>query len=285
MTDRAWLALWALSLLLSCQAAGAALFWALPGRALKRSAAAIRRGGVRAALTALAVLLLQALLWPAHLAGDFSGMTSAPLLRLYLGSSAALGLALRIAGVSGVALTLRRAAPRPVPTALAGLITAGSFLLTGHTAVSAHRLLLAPLLLAHVTIVSFWFGSLWPLARASMLETPTDAAVVLAAFSRVAGWAVPALALAGIGMALLLLPGYSALGRPYGLLLLTKLVLFALLMGLAALNRLRLAPALARGGMRAPARLRRSIALEYALIGVVFAVTSVMSEGLAPAGD
>ena len=285
MSDRAWLVLWAISLLLSCQAAGAALFWAVHGGALQRSAPAIRRGGVRAALAALAVLLLQALLGPAHLAGDLSGVTSAPLLRLYLSSSAAGALALRIAGVSCVALTLRRAAPRPAPAALAGLVTAASFLLTGHTAVHAHRALLAPLLLVHVTIVSFWFGSLWPLARVSVLETRTDAALTLAAFSRVAGWLVPAIALAGIGMALLLLPGFSGLREPYGLLLLAKLLLFALLLGLAALNRLRLVPAMARGEALAPARLRRSIALEYALLGVVFAVTAVLTESFSPAGN
>jgi copper resistance protein D len=282
MTDRSWLVLWAMSLLLSCQAAGAALFCAVHGRALARSASVIRRSGVRVALAAVAVLLLQALLEPAHLAGDFSGMTSAPLLRLYLSSSAAVALALRLAAVSCVALILRGDAPRPVLTALAGLVTAGSFLLTGHTAVHPGRVLLAPLLLVHVTIVSFWFGSLWPLARVSVFETRTDAARTLATFSQLAGWLVPAIALAGIGMALLLLPGPSALQQPYGLLLLAKLLLFALLMGLAALNRLRFVPALARGEALAPARLRRSIALEYALLCVVFAVTAVMTGSFSP---
>jgi len=285
MTDRSWLVLWALSLLLSCQAAGAALFYARHGRALKRSAPMIRRAGVRAALTALAVLILQALSGPAHLTGDLSGMTSAPLLRLYLSSAAALALALRIAGVGGVALTLSRTVPGAVLTALAGLIAAASFLLTGHIAADAHRALLAPLLLVHVTIVSYWFGSLWPLAQVSALETRTDATLVLAAFSRAAGWLVPAIALAGIGMALLLLPDPAALRQPYGLLLLAKLLLFALLMGLAALNRLRLLPALARGEALAPARLRRSIALEYALLVVVFAATAVLTESFSPAGS
>jgi copper resistance protein D len=91
------------------------------------------------------------------------------------------------------------------------------------------------------------------------------------------------IAVAGAALAALLLPDVGALLRPYGRLLLAKVALFVLLMGLAALNRLRLAPALAAGARTAPASLRRSIALEYALICVVLAVTAVMSGSFSPA--
>jgi len=58
---------------------------------------------------------------------------------------------------------------------------------------------------------------------------------------------VPLIALAGAGIAAVLLPDFAALLAPYGLLLSAKLMLFAALMALAALNKLRLAPALGRG--------------------------------------
>jgi putative copper resistance protein D len=63
--------------------------------------------------------------------------------------------------------------------------------------------------------------------------------------------------------------------------LLTKAGLFALLMGLAAVNRLRLAPALARTRAREP--LRRTLALEFVLICVVLAVTALLTGRYSPA--
>jgi putative copper resistance protein D len=64
--------------------------------------------------------------------------------------------------------------------------------------------------------------------------------------------------------------------------LLAKAALFAVLMGLAAVNRLRLAPALARTQARAP--LRRTLALEYLLICLVLGVTAVMTGRYSPEG-
>jgi putative copper resistance protein D len=283
MIDWAWLVLRAAGLMLTFQAVGAGLFGAAFAPRLARSAPAIRRVAVRVSLATLALLAAQALYEPVHLAGDFSGLFDAQLLRLFLGSSTATALAVRFTGVAGGALGWVYGAPRVKGLAVVGaLMAVSSFLLTGHIAVHRERLLLAPLLLVHLGIVTFWFGSLWPLRQLTALEAPADAARLLAAFSSVAVWLVPLIALAGIGMAALLLPDFAALGQPYGLALLGKLTLFALLMGVAALNRLRLTPSLARGERAAASRLRGSIALEYVLIGAVFALTAVMTGNLSP---
>jgi putative copper export protein len=283
MIDWAWLVLRAAGLLLTFQAVGAGLFGAVFAPRLVRAAPAIRRVAVRASLAALALLAAQALFEPVHLAGDLSGLFDARLLRLFLGSSTATALAVRIVGVAGVALGWGYGAPRLKGLAVVGaLMAVCSFLLTGHTAVHRERLLLAPLLFVHLGIVTFWFGSLWPLRQLTALEAPAHAARLLAAFSSVAVWLVPLIALAGIGMAALLLPDLAALGQPYGLALLGKLTLFALLMAVAALNRLRLTPSLARGERSAALRLRGAIALEYVLIGAVFALTAVMAGNLSP---
>ena len=283
MIDGSWLVLRAAGLVLAFQAAGAALFVVLFGRRLTRSAPAIQRVGLRAALGALALLAAQVLFEPVHLAGDVSGLADAALLRLFLGSSAAAALLLRLAAIGCVAWSLRRYTPRSQPLAIIGaLATVSSFLLTGHTAIHPQRPLLASLLLLHLTILAFWFGSLWPLRQLIALEAPAQAARTIGAFSALAVRLVPAIALAGAGMAALLLPDVAALAQPYGLLLLGKLALFALLLGLAALNRLRLTPALARGAAAAPARLRRSIAFEYALICVVLALTALMTGSFSP---
>jgi len=280
MIDRAWLVLRAAGLMLTLQAVGGALFSALFARWLVRSAPAIRRVQLRVSVAALAVLVAQALFEPVHLAGDFSGFAQEALLRLFLGSASAAALAVRFAGVACAAFAL--CTSKPALALLATLLTLSSFLLAGHTSTHPERWLLAPLLLVHLLVVAFWFGSLWPLRQLTALEARSDAVLALGAFSRVAVWLVPVIAVAGAAMASQLLPDVAALWAPYGRLLLTKIGLFVLLMGLAALNKLRLTRELAAGEARAPARLRGSIALEYVLICAALAVTAVMTGSFSP---
>jgi copper resistance protein D len=282
MIDGVWLLLRAAGLILPLQAVGTALFTAAYGGQLVRSVRAVHAFGAHAVLWAIGVLAAQLLFEPAHLAGEWAGIVDPGLLRLFLASSAAAALALRLAGIVCIALALRGARARRLLAALGALLTVGSFLLVGHTAVDARRLLLSALLLLHVGVAAFWFGSLWPLRRLTGLEVPADAARVLDGFSALAVWLAPLIAVAGIAMALVLLPNLAALAEPYGLLLLTKLALFAVLMALAALNRLRLTPALARAETQAAARLRRSITLEYVLICAVLAVTALMTGSFSP---
>ncbi|HEY0767082.1 MAG TPA: CopD family protein, partial [Steroidobacteraceae bacterium] len=280
-----WFVLRAAALVLLFQAAGAALFIAAFAQGLTRSAPAIRRTGVRAAAGALIVLAAQYLFEPVHMAGEWGGFADASLHRLILTSSTGAALAVRVAGLAGVAIGLRGDGLAARTTGLAGSFAAvSSFLLTGHTALDAHRLWLAPLLLVHLIVGAFWFGSLWPLRQLCALEPREPAARVIEAFSSAAVWLVPLIPLAGVGIAALLLPDVAALLAPYGLLLIGKVGLFAALMGLGALNKLRLTPALARGEAGALPRFRRSVAVEYVLICAVLAVTAVLSGFFSPAG-
>jgi putative copper resistance protein D len=286
MIDGAWLVLRAVALVLVLQAAGAALFCAIFGDTSLSAESALRRTAWRMSAIALAVLVVQALYEPVHLAGDVSGLSDPALLRLWLGSGAAAALIVRIAGVAWLVCALPWAATRPRLAAAAGvLIAALSFVLTGHTAVAAHRGMLLVLLFAHVLLVMFWFGALWPLRQVLRLEAPARAARTVVAFSTVAVRLVPLLASAGALIAALLLPDVAALRRPWGLLLLGKVLLFTSLMALAALNRLRLTPALAGGEARAATRLSRTIAVEYGLICITLAVTAVMTGDFSPAGE
>jgi putative copper resistance protein D len=286
MIDGAWLVLRAVALVLVLQAAGAALFCAMFGNTSPGAERALRRTAWRMSAIALAVLAVQALYEPVHLAGDVSGLTDPALLRLWLGSGAAAALIVRIAGVAWLVCVLPWTANRSRLAAAAGvLVTALSFLLTGHTAVAAHRGMLVVLLLAHVLLVMFWFGALRPLRQVLRLEAPARAARTVAAFSTVAVRGVPLLAVAGALIAALLLPDIASLRHPWGLLLLGKVLLFMSLMALAAVNRLRLTPALAGGEARAATRLSHTIAVEYGLICITLAVTALMSGGFSPAGE
>jgi putative copper export protein len=283
MIDGAWLVLRAAGLVLSLQAIGAALFAARVTRQLDRSMAVVRAGGQRAALAALAVLAAQLLVGPAELGGEAAALLDGFEVRLFLTTSTAAALLTRFAGAACLVAGLRTGARAPYPLAVAGsMLMIGSFILTGHTVAQPQRLALACLLFVHVTIVGFWFGALRPLRQVIALESTAVASAVLTTFSALAVWLVPMIALAGAAIAVLLLPDVGGLLRPYGLLLLTKLALFALLMGLAGLNRLRLSPALAAGSATAPQVLRRSIGVEWGLICVVLAVTAVMSGNFSP---
>ena len=268
------------------QAAGAAMFLWQFGAGLVPGGAVVRRLGMAAALLAVPLLAMQVLLDAARMTGEYAGMFDGEMLRLALGSGSGAAHAVQLAGLALVAHGLRRA--RSSRAALAGaaaLVVA--FLLTGHTAVHGARWLLAPLLALHVAIVAFWFGSLAPLFMVIAREPAQVAGAVLQRYSRFAGILVPLIPAAGLAMAFVLLPDLSALRRPYGLLLGLKLLGFAMLMVLAALNRWRWVPALAAGAApahMAPARtaLRRSLVGEYLLIVAVLLATAVLTTFYSP---
>ena len=83
-------------------------------------------------------------------------------------------------------------------------------------------------------------------------------------------------------MAALLLPDFAALRQPYGELLVAKAVLFAVLLGCAALNKWRLGPGLEHGGPQAGLRFRRVVITEYVIMAVVLAITAVMTTFFSP---
>jgi len=200
-----------------------------------------------------------------------------------LRSAGSVTLCWRVLGLSLIVAALRR---RGVERSLAGaigvVILLASFTLVGHTANSALRWLLSPVLLAHLCMVAFWFGALVPLYLVSAHEPAETGARVVAQFSARALWLVAALFAAGVVLAAGLLPDLAALRRPYGLLLLAKVTGFGALMLLAALNRWRFGPALRSGEAAAGRRFRSVVAAEYALMVTVLCVTAVMTTFFSP---
>jgi putative copper export protein len=154
--------------------------------------------------------------------------------------------------------------------------------LTGHTSTGYWHWLLVPLLLTHLLIVAFWFGSLWPLCLVTLRESRERAARVVTLFSSAAFWLVPLILAAGVAIAVLLLSSFAALWHPYGELLIAKIGLFAVLLGLAAFNKWRFGPALGNGDLQAGKAFRRMVITEYVLIVVVFAVTAVLTTFFSP---
>ena len=265
------------------QATGIAFFLAIFSDRLTHSGSSIRRLGLVAASVGVGLVLGHQSVEAARMADDFSGAFDADLQKLALFSSGGVEHLTQALGLMLLALAYWRPARFGAAVGLAGAALAiAAFAFTGHTSVHPLRWLLAPLLTTHMLIVTFWFGALAPLFIATRHETLTDSASIMEKFSAIAGWLVPGILIAGLIMAVILAPDWSVLRRPYGALLTVKVLGFALLMGLAALNKWRWTPALVAGESRARASLRRSIAAEYLLIVTVLSVTATLTALYSP---
>ena len=116
---------------------------------------------------------------------------------------------------------------------------------SGHASTAQPQWLTRPMVFLHGVGVAFWIGALAPLVAMSKRPT-TSLLVILNRFSRVAMPVVAAIALTGLGLAVVQLESVRALiATSYGLILSVKLALVVVILALAALNRFRLTPALA----------------------------------------
>jgi putative copper export protein len=207
LVDGLSVALRALSFVALFQAAGAATFLAFFGRLLPTTKGAVRRVGACSALFAIGLLLAQYLLEAARMSGELSGVMDSTLQALVLHSSTATTLAWRLGGLTLILIALRSSGVASSMLSMPGvLLVIGAFALMGHTASHPERWLLCLLLIAHLLVVTFWFGALVPLHLASSREAPMKAATAINTFSAVALWIVPVLLVAGVALAALLLP-------------------------------------------------------------------------------
>jgi len=263
------------------QAAGVAIFLAIFGRRLADTYQRVRNLGFVSALAAIALVAAHYALEAARMAGALSGVFDRSLQQLVFESSMSTAWIWRTIGLVLIAGSIRR--PDKVSTAVSLVGAAaviGGFLFVGHSAIHPERAWLWPLLALHLAVVAFWFGSLLPLHAVSGTERSAVAATIVDDFSRIAVWLVPAIFLAGLLMAILLIDRWATFREGYGLSLLIKIGGFAVLMVLAALNKWRYGPALAQGS--ATAEFQRAVAIEYVLICAVLMTTAVMTTLFSP---
>ena len=192
-----------------------------------------------------------------------------------------LGDSLLLRGV-GLALALAVLVPRGWAVAVAilgAVLIAASYTRVGHS-LGEPRWLLASLLTIHLLAAAYWVAALLPLRRGAKR---VPGATVLHRFGRVAAGTVGALVLVGGTFAYLMVGDFAGLfGTAYGLTLLAKVALVTGLLGLAALNKLRLVPAIERGESGAAAALRRSIAWEAVAVAVILLLTATLTSITTP---
>ncbi len=146
------------------------------------------------------------------------------------------------------AAVARRDVPVGAARALSALAIVGvglALAASGHASTAPPQWLSRPMVFLHGIGVAFWIGAFAPLV--AMARIPSGSLLpVLNRFSRAAVPVVGVLVLTGLILATVQLESFRALiETKYGLILSIKLALVVVLLGLAALNRFRLTPALA----------------------------------------
>jgi len=260
-----------------------ALFLAMFGRPLTVSLVQMRRIAKLSAIAAVLLLVGHYALEAARMADDMSGAVDPSLQMMALHSASSVVLVVRLLGLAVIAMAIGRRGEVGLTSSVVGVgLVAASFVLTGHTVANPLRWVLAPLLTVHVLIVAFWLGALVPLYLACTRETPAIAGQVTEAFSKIALCLVPGILLAGCLLGLVLVRHLAEFRTGYGMSLLAKFAGFVALMGLAALNKWRLGPAVAAGDRRTLKSFRRSLGLEYLLISAVLSITAAMTTYYSP---
>ncbi|MEX0617642.1 MAG: CopD family protein [Pseudohongiellaceae bacterium] len=161
------------------------------------------------------------------------------------------------------------------------LLIALSFRSMGHIATldTAAQLLI----LIHVTAMSLWIGSLWPLLQMTRIESIQSVASGMTVFGKIAPAFVGALLVSGgVLLVLLFTSPAELIDNPYGLAVLVKLGAVMLLLGLAITNRQMLVPTLTRPGVLS--RFRQSVRLEIVVVVFILLVTAWLSTVLQPPG-
>ena len=279
-------------------AAGSLSFWAavaprslrgadprLFGAALARTRAIARWAAAAALLAALLRLLAEAQ------AIGGSGWPDAELIARLL-TATGFGMAWLARGALVLMLFLVLALPpsrasEPLAAGIA-LAAVASLALAGHAAAASGATAAGDVL--HLLLAAIWLGGLVPLAGLlrSLARDPVAAAKVgtpvCRRFSTLGILCVGGLVLTGVLNAWSLVGSIPGLvGTAYGRLLLLKIALFLAMIALAAVNRQRLAPALAEPG--AARRLARNAALEAGLGLLVLADVAVLGISIPAAHD
>ncbi len=213
-----------------------------------------------------------------RLMNDMTFMTDPEIIAISLEGSLGTSTMTRMIGLAILLLAVFAPTVRTAAAILGAALVALSFGLTGHATRDPQWALLA-LITVHLMAVSFWFGALLPLYQLSKpgLEI-SEAARLSHRFGQQASIVVPTLIAVGGGFAYLLLGSLEAvLTSSYGQMLLVKLAIVTLLLGIAALNKLRLVPAMEAQVAGAAERFRTSLRWEALVFLIIFAATALLT--------
>ena len=245
------------------------------------------RSGIRRAVWGLSIVSIgggaaQIMVSAGSMSDAASGMWDGSLLRMIWQAGAGRANAIRDLGLVLAALGVAR--HRPAWWSLfAAVAAATSFAWSGH----AHALNPGslPILLVsiHLLGVAFWLGALVALGLVARGREAAAVAPSVVRFGAAALFVVGGLMAAGLGLLWILLGDFTELWRSaYGRFVMLKLAFVAVLLCVAAFNKLSLTPRLLAGDTRALQALRTSIRLELLLGGLILLATATLTTVTGP---
>lgn len=212
------------------------------------------------------------------LTGDYTGIIDPEMLSLIWRTQSGTVLLIQMVGLSIIMLGLLLGAHGKQFAATGGAIAIYSFVTIGHIA-DQDNWFFTIILFLHLLVAALWIGILTPLQRLASEENSLDAAAQLGErFGAFATVIVPVLIIVGMIMTWRLVGSLNAMVHTtYGLALLSKFAVVAILLSLAAFNKLRLVPAMLNGDFNASQRLSRSIQLEWIAVSLILLVTAILT--------
>ena len=261
-------------------AAGGPLFLAAFPKASDGTRGHVRRITRLSALAAALLMVLRLDIRAGRISGmGVEGMVDPVMVSIVWESPFGDSILLRGIGLALVLFSALHAAWALGIAALGSVLVAWSYAQVGHS-LGEPRLVLAALLTVHLLTAAFWVAALLPLHWGA---ARVPGAVVLQRFGTIATGTVPTLVIVGGIFAYLMVGSLAGLvGTAYGIALLAKVAIVSLLLGLAAHNKLRLVPSIARGEPGAAAALRRSVAWEGAAIAAILLLTATLTSITTP---
>lgn len=234
--------------------------------ALVRVGVVVGKVGLLLAIPAEAVLVRGRVEWPRLDAlGD---QLSGP-----VGAQAVLG----ILGLAMVWSTtrMRRRADRAVFVVDGALLAFAGLAVLGHTRTATPTWLAVTADIAHLAAAAVWTGGvaalLWTLRLRRGGDGDDSSVAIVARFSALASASIVVVAAAGTLLGWRIVGSWGGLVSTYGALLGVKVALFGVIAAIGAHNHFRLV------GVAADGRLRRTLALEGAVMLAVLAITSVLT--------
>jgi copper resistance protein D len=282
--DAAAIAAKALTYAFSLTASGGAMFIAVFSRLLRvHERAQIAKVCALLAVFAIVFTALRLPIIAATLGGDLFSMMDLPLLQFAIESSEGQAAGVRVVGLVLILFLLVPTSTTAAVAALGAALVSASFAFTGHSLSLDRGLLPQALVTLHLLAVSYWLGAFFPLRYVTYRLDPPGVAEVMKRFGDIALYIVGALVVAGIVLLWIMLRTPLVLFESdYGRAVVVKLLFVAGLLGLAAVNKLVLTPALARGDISALQRLRNSITAEMAMAGLILVVTATFTTVVGP---
>jgi copper resistance protein D len=264
-------------------ASGAVFFLAYADALLNEAQRArIRRFVAIQLIVAALFTLLRIALLTGSMSDDISGMFDRDMARMIWQAGEGTATSWRIAGLALAACALSRNRRLQFAALVGAALAASSFAWVGH--VRALQPILPATLFScvHLIAVAFWVGALLPLLWYTR-GAAREVGAMMKKFGTLAVVVVSLLIVAGFALLWMLSYGQADFwGSGYGNMIAAKLLLVVLLLGAAALNKLRLTPRLMNGDARAIVTLRRSIQFEILAAVLILLVTASFTSLLGP---